>query len=406
LRWLLDGKGRPPLPRFDRPTVDGKPIDPVNEWGHDVLWWLDKMVSSRRPLVEKLTLFWHDHFSTNDQETPLMLKQNRMLRKNALARFPVLLRAVTLDYAMQLFLSLADSVKEAPNENYARELMELFTLGRGYTEDDIREAARALTGFRANWTDDGFGGIRFDPEAHDPGVKRVLHRRGRFDWEDVLGIVTEHPRHAPFLVEKLWSFFVTQPIDKATKARLVKIYRSQQLQVKPVVAEILRHPALYAKLDEPDMVKSPIVFAAGMLRTTGSSVDIQAWSWLLEGMGQVPFSPPSVAGWDWGVAWMSTNAMRTRFTAVNYLVDDDGPLRVKSGSSPASLTPDEALGRARAAVGEPHVSEQSAAALMRMAGGYFEGIRPRDEEQRAERADMLQRTLRHFLLSGPDNHLH
>jgi hypothetical protein len=123
-------------------------------------------------------------------------------------------------------------------------------------------------------------------------------------------------------------------------------------------------------------------------------------------MGQQPFSPPSVAGWDWGSAWMSTNAMRTRFTAVNRLVNDEGPLRVKSGSSPAALLPEEALARARGAVGEPHLSPESEGALLQMAAGYFEGIRPHQQERRAERADMLQRTLRHFLLSGPDNQLH
>ena len=406
LRWLLDGGKSPVLPRFEKPTVDGKRIDPVNEWGHDVLWWLDKMISSRRPLVEKLTLFWHDHFATADQEAPLMLKQNRMLRENALGRFPRLLREVTRDHAMQMFLSLPDSHKDAPNENFARELMELFTLGKGYGERDVREAARALTGFRVRWTDSGFGGIYFDREAHDTGTKRILGKRGRFGWQDVLDIVTAHPRHAPFLIEKLWAYFVSQPLDKRTKAKLVRTYRSQRLAIKPVVAEILGHPALYENLDRPDMVKSPVVFVAGTLRTTGSSVDIPDWAWVLEGMGQMPFRPPSVAGWDWGAAWLSTNAIRTRFTAINRLVHDDGPLRVESGSSPASLTPEEALAKAKAAVGEPHLSAESEAALLRMADGYFDGIRWNRERARAERADMLQRTLRHFLLSGPDNQLH
>src|SRR4051812_19143615 len=117
-------------------TQDGK-LDPVNEWGHDVLWWLDRMVRSNHPLQEKMTLFWHDHFSTRDQETPLMLAQNRMIRKNALGNFHKLLTGVTTDEAMGLWLSLLDSNKWAPNENYARELMELFTLGKGYTERDI-----------------------------------------------------------------------------------------------------------------------------------------------------------------------------------------------------------------------------------------------------------------------------
>ena len=122
IEWLLNGGPGPKL-QGPPPKVDGKPLDPNNEWGHDVLWWLDRMVRSQRPLVEKLTLFWHDHFATSDQETPLMLRQNKMFRRRALGDFRALLTAVTKDPAMQLFLSLADSTKEAPNENYARELM-------------------------------------------------------------------------------------------------------------------------------------------------------------------------------------------------------------------------------------------------------------------------------------------
>src|ERR687895_1148373 len=117
LRFLLRGDGGPQL-EGPEPTVDGQPLDPVNEWGHDILWWLDRMVRSRRPLVEKMTLFWHDHFATSGQDTPLMLRQNAMFRRHALGSFRKLLRAVTADPAMQLFLSLADSHRDAPNENY------------------------------------------------------------------------------------------------------------------------------------------------------------------------------------------------------------------------------------------------------------------------------------------------
>ena len=176
LKWILDGSGGPELVG-PAPSADGKALDPNNEWGHDVLWWLDRMVRTQRPLVEKMTLFWHDHFATREGETPRMLAQNRLLRKHALGKFPALLEGVTRDPAMQLFLSLADSSKEAPNENYARELMELFTLGKGYTEKDIREAARALTGFRARWND-GFRGIYYDRTRHDRGVEEDPRQEG------------------------------------------------------------------------------------------------------------------------------------------------------------------------------------------------------------------------------------
>src|SRR3954467_4315019 len=119
LGWLLNGGGGRELGGPAPRRQDG-PRDPVNEWGHDGLWWLDRMVRSQRPLVEKMTLFWHDHFATRDQDRPLMLRQNKMMRGRALGPFPSLLKAITTDPAMQLFLSLADSDKTSPNENYAR----------------------------------------------------------------------------------------------------------------------------------------------------------------------------------------------------------------------------------------------------------------------------------------------
>jgi len=404
LRWLLDGARGPEL-TGPEPRIDGRPLDPENEWGHDVLWWLDRMVRSQRPLVEKMTLFWHDHFATSGQETPLMLRQNHTFRRHALGSFRKLLRAVTADPAMQLFLSIADSHKDAPNENYAREVMELFALGRGYSERDIREASRALTGFASQW-DDGFRGIRYVRANHDSRPKRIFGRRGRFDWRDVVDLVCDHRAHAPFMVEKLWSFFVTRPLDAATRRELVRVYRRSRLRVKPVVAAILRHPALYADLDRPDMVKCPAVFVAGNLRTIGAGVDRDSWAWLMEGMGQYLFEPPSVAGWEWGPAWLSTNSIRARFHAVNRLFHDHGPLEVPDNSTPTDLTPQQALDRARAAVGDPWTSPETDAALLRMGEALFSDVKPREQWKRVQRSDQRERAFRHLLLSGPDAQLH
>ena len=405
LNWVLNG-GRGPTLKGPEPTVDGHRLDPTNEWGHDVLWWLDRMVRTQRPLVEKMTLFWHDHFATRDQDRPLMLRQNKMLRGRALGPFPALLKAVTTDPAMQLFLSLADSDKDAPNENYARELMELFTLGRGYTEKDVREAARALTGFQSHWTRNGtFGGITYSKDRHDPGVKHIFRRRGRFDWHDVVRLVCAHPAHAPFIVENLWSYFVTAPLDRRTRTKLVHLYRSSGLKIKPLVAAILAHPKLYASLDSPDMVKCPLVFLAGAMRSTRRYVDIDDWTWLLDSMGQFPFEPPSVAGWDWGPAWLNTNTMRTRFMAVNYLVRQ-GPLNVKDGDTPPTLSAGEHIARALQASGGPWISKGTRAALTAAVPRFFAGVKPTQTARMQQRADMCQRALRHLLLSGPDAHLH
>jgi uncharacterized protein (DUF1800 family) len=406
LRFVLNGDGGPEL-AGPQPKVDGGPLDPVNEWGHDHLWWLDRMVRSRRPLLEKMTLFWHDHFATTDQDTPLQLRQNRLLRRHALGSFRALLHDITRDPAMQSFLSLANSTKWAPNENYARELMELFTLGSGYTERDVREAARALTGWRQDWRDGNITRTYFDRDMHDAGVKRILGRRGRFDWKDTCDIVAGHRRHAPFLVGKLWSFFVTEPLDSKTRKALVKTYtRSRKLQIKPVVAQILDHPALYASLDRPDMVKSPVVFVAGALRAAGAGIEGEHWTWIMSEMGQQLFRPPSVAGWDWGPAWLSTNSIKARFSAITHLMRKGDPLYVPDKSQPIdALTTNaaEVIAAARDATGRPWTSPETDAALERLATDIVANLK---SWERQTRADHRQRAIRHLLMSGPDAQLH
>ena len=186
---------------------DGHPLAPADAWGHDHLWWLDRMIRTNRPLTERMTLVWHDWFATSNEgvgSQRLMIHQNEMLRKNALGSFRDLVVRVTRDPAMLLWLSGAQNRKDSPNENYARELMELFTLGadRGYTEDDVREQARALTGFRNDW-DDGVGpnNFRFDPEYHDGGVKRIFGKKGRFEWRDSCEMCLAH-REPPVVLRR------------------------------------------------------------------------------------------------------------------------------------------------------------------------------------------------------------
>jgi hypothetical protein len=404
LDFVVDGPPGGPRLHGPAPRVKGRRLDPLNEWGDDVLWWLDRMVRTTYPLQEKLTLFWHDHFATSDQETPLMLAQNRMLRRRALGSFRELLGDVTRDPAMQLFLSLADSTKDAPNENYARELMELFTLGSGYSERDVREAARALTGFSSKWGDRGLVSIDYDAEQHDDGPKTLLGRHGRLGVDDVLDLVTSHPRHAPFLVTKLWSYFVATEPSRATVRALADTYRRSGLQVKPVVRAILEHPQLYRALEQPDLVKCPVVYVAGALRTTSSHITQDYAGWMLVTMGQQLFHPPSVAGWDWGSAWMSSNSMRQRFTLGNYVVNYGRP-RVRRGSAPATLTAQEAYDLAWRAIGEPLVSGATRGALTHLAAHFFDDLDPRWRDTADWRGEALQLTLRHLLLTCPDSQL-
>ena len=407
IRALFDTKAKLAGPA---PTVDGKPIDPLNEWSHDALWWLDRMVRTTRPLEEKLTLFWHDHFATSDQDTPLMLAQNRMLRANAFGSFRKLLGKVTRDPAMQLFLSLAGSPKDAPNENYARELMELFTLGGGYTERDVREAARALTGWQATWPDNGPPQIHWDPNAHDTGVKRIFGHKGRFGPDDVLDLVVAHPRHSEFLVRKLWAFFVATPPDKGTVRDLKRTYRASGNRIAPVVEAILRHPALYDRLDGPDLVKCPVVYVAGTLRLAGKGITIGDYGWLLQLMGQVPFHPPSVAGWDWGTAWLSSGSVKARIHFANTLFgwDDAPPLAIADLSGDPMLSAAQQVDTALDALGRPWVSAASRRVLEDLAGGFFADMTKswQQGKPKVQRADMLQRLLRNLILTGPDAHVH
>jgi uncharacterized protein (DUF1800 family) len=382
------------------------PLDPVNEYGHNVLWWLDRMVRTTRPLEEKMVLFWHDHFATRDQDTPLMLAQNAMFRNHALGSFPALLLDVMEDPAMGGFLDLIGSYKDEPNENFARELMELFTLGEGngYTETDVREAARALTGYVEGREVGGvLQSVRFDPTRHDDGVKTIFGHKGRWGPKAVLKLCVNHHAHPELLVRKLWSYFVDAPLDARTRVRLQTLYVHSGHQLKPVVRAILDHPKLYADLDAPSMVKAPVVAVAGMLRAAGAGVRNDDWVWIMSGMGQQLFSPPSVAGWEWGTAWMSSNTMRMRFTAANALLGD-APFKVEDKSTPLELTPKQHLDRALDAVGQPWVSPRTRRALLALARGYQ--AMAGKEWQKQTAADMTQRAMRHLLLSAPDAQLH
>ena len=201
------------------------------------------------------------------------------------------------------------------------------------------------------------------------------------------------------MVGKLWDFFVGSPLPGSTRAHLVRVYRRSGLRIRPVVGAILAHPALYRNLDTPNLVKSPVVFVAGTLRSAGQGIERDSWTWLLQAMGQYPFQPPSVAGWEWGTSWLSSNSMRVRFDFANYMLDT-ARVGVKDGSTPTSLSPKRAVARARRAVGDPWTSERTDRELMGLAKRVLA------DEERDERGDMCQRVLRHLLISGPDAQVH
>ena len=336
------------------------PIAPLDAWGHDHLWWLDRMIRTTTPLVERMTLIWHDWFATSNDgvgSVKLMLEQNNLFRRSALGSFSNLLVNVTKDPAMLIWLNGVHSTAAAPNENYGRELMELFTLGAdrpgGYTEQDVREQARALTGWRADWSDSagGFVNFRFDTRRHDSGAKTIFGHTGAFNWQDSCRLVLKHPNHASFFVTKLWSYFIPTAPSPATQRALEKLYVDGDHEVRPVVEAILQHPAFYTSAP---MVKPPVVYVAGMLRGLARGIDTTDWTWLCSEAGQQLFHPPNVAGWD-DSRWLDTAKFRGRWNIANYAhmpSSLDPGKHARLPSDPVKLTKD-ALGE-RAVSADTH----------------------------------------------------
>jgi hypothetical protein len=352
------------------PTDDeGNPIAPADAWGHDHLWWLDRMVRTNQPLVERMALIFHDWFATsnaNVSRQQQMIDQSNLFRSHCFGSFLDLFRAVTIDPAMLQWLNGNENYKWAPNENYGREMMELFSLGadRGaYTEDDIREQARALTGWRNDWSSEqGAYNFRFDSNWHDYGNKTVFGRTGNWDWEDACRLCVENQFHPSFFVDKLWSYFVPGAPPSGRREELIGTYTGSGWQILPVLETILTSPEFY---ESPPMVKPPVVQLAGMLRALGRHVDTEAWIWLCEEAGQRLFWPPNVAGWD-DNRWLDTSRMRARWNTVTYALEG---ISVDPWGDEYSTTEtaDEALDRAIASWGSPALREEHRTELLEFA---------------------------------------
>ena len=404
LRGAVLSLTRPTLTGLDGPAPhdgDGNALDPNERWGHDHVWWLDRMVRTRRPFVERMTLVWHDWFATSNAgvgEQHLMLRQNRLFRTYALGNFADLLRAVTHDPAMLIWLNGNENTRWRPNENYARELMELFTLGadRGYTESDVRQQARALTGWTNDWQD-GVGPVnfRYEPGYHDGGYKRIFGYLGRYAWRGSCRLVLQHRRHPSFFVRKLWSYFVPTPPDSTTQAELQRLYLANGYATNPVVEAILRHPALYTG---PRMVKPPVVHTAGMLRALGRAIDTDSWAWIAGLCGQRLFYPPNVAGWD-ETRWLDTATFRGRWVAASYALKPFVlDTNTAAGTEPFDAT--ALLDRALAFWGAPTVSTETRQALVSFAQAALSDA---DQDWKRRVYPVLaQNALRQLIAVSPD----
>jgi uncharacterized protein (DUF1800 family) len=325
----------PDVPFRPRPAkVDGVKPDKteVKAWRQEMrrqlaalsLWWLDRMVAVEQPTVERLTWFWHGHFATSAKKVKLaslMLAQNEIFRRHALGSFAPLAQAMIVDPALLVWLDGNDNTAKAPNENLSREFLELFTLGHGhYTEVDVREAARALTGWKINRRT---GQAALRPRQHDDGVKRILDAEGSFAAESLVTLVLDQPVAAEFVVRRLWFRLVSAaPPDAAAIERLTAAYGSNR-DIRALLTATTREAAF--RDEASSLVKQPVEWAVGLMRVLGvrpSRLEPRAQKKLaatLRGMGQLPFLPPSVGGWPAGGAWLTTAAALSRVEAARLL---------------------------------------------------------------------------------------
>lgn len=279
-------------------------------------WSLLRMIYTQRPLQEKMVLFWHGVLTSAFKKVgkgPYMLNQDQLFRRQALGEYDVLLKAISRDSAMLIWLDSRVNNKKAPNENFARELMELFSMGIGpYTEADVRESARAFTGWGLKKKD-----FIFRENQHDYGTKTFLGRTGKYTGDDIVDIIMEHPATARFVCRKLFTFFVHDEPDPATLASLVWTFNDTRYSVKAVMRRILTSAEFYSARAYRAKIKSPAEYVAGTVRILGMETDGKPLHALTDRMGQILFSPFDVSGWPGGAAWINSSTLLQRLNFAN-----------------------------------------------------------------------------------------
>jgi uncharacterized protein (DUF1800 family) len=311
------------------------------------LWWVHRMLMTRNPLLEKMTLFWHRHFTSNlPNHGDDMFAQNQLFRAHALGNFRTLALAVSRDPAMLRYLNGSENYKAHPNENYARELMEIYTTGIGhYTEDDVKASARAFSGWNLAGAD-----FHFDPLQHDNGPKTFLGRTGNWNGDDIVSILVAHPATARRLCTQLFAYLAYPDPEPSIVEALVRTYYAGGYEVRPIVRQILTSPAFYGPTARGAIIKSPVQFTIGTIKMLGvelafemplalreptptmdaAAVDAPAQRdtpldllnsavLAMHSMGQDIFAPPTVKGWDDGEAWINATTLMNRVAFGNRL---------------------------------------------------------------------------------------
>jgi uncharacterized protein (DUF1800 family) len=307
-------KGAVPRKDFDEQTAEmARSIARANNGQLARAWWIYRMLLSPQPLREKLTLFWHNHFATSNAKVNnagFMLGQYELLNRYALGNFRTLLQEISKDPAMMVWLDTSLSKKGMPNENYARELMELFSLGIGrYTEKDVREAARAFTGWEIQQ-----GKTVFNPAQHDDGDKTVLNQKGKWTGADIVRICLEQPSAPYFIVGKLYRFLISEtvPATHELLEPLATQFRKSDYDFGALVETMLRSNLFFSPAVYRTRVKSPVDFALGIVRSLEARTGTTTLAAALQGLGQDLFYPPSVKGWDGAQAWLNAQTLLFR----------------------------------------------------------------------------------------------
>lgn len=282
--------------------------------------WIDLMSSTKGVLREKMTLFWHGHFACHSVIPYFGQYLNNQLRQNALGKFSDLLMAVSKSPAMLQYLNNEQNRKESPNENFAREVMELFTMGRGnYTEDDIKNAARAYTGWRFNRN----GEFVFAQHQHDDGIKTFLGQTGNFNGDDILNIILQQPATATFIVRKIYTWFVSGTIDEEICKSLADSFR-KDYDVGKLMRNIFTSDWFYDEKNIGSHIKSPVELIVNLKRTIPIQTNNPDAPIFVERvLGQVLFNPPNVAGWKGGKNWIDSSSLMFRLSLPGFIFRQD-----------------------------------------------------------------------------------
>jgi uncharacterized protein (DUF1800 family) len=446
---------RMPLPKT---TTGSTAIDPLGAEVELELEWLDRMQRAVNPLPQRLALFWHRHWvvSTNDGSVSIkwaLAYRNHLLRYADLGRYPdatfrqLAYEMTTENAAMSSYLNLNANTKTRPNENYAREIMELFCLGPkdqdgndNYTQADIVGVTQAFTGWRLNGTEfippantepnPDYGKITFAPSQFHMPAKAILGRTipavsgsnttaAAMNWgpdavRAAIDIVLEHGQHAQFLIRKLWSEFIAGPIPQAKLDALSAEYRANGYKLKPLIRGILMSREIFESIDEPNLIKPPVIFMIGVLRQLGAPLKHTQLQGPMNNMQQRIYRPPNVAGWEGGMSWLNTNTVQARFDMVrvaqylkysNFYLATPTPAPAADVNYPADVpneTAQAAYDRAYASVGRPWVSAATRDKLLAYAATLSEANRTGTSTTAKTARRTRFYALQAMILGGPD----